>query len=91
VDCISKNLACGDIGKGAMENVPKIVKKCKYIAEEYLLIDFEAKLEELHAKEDEERDRQVNEIQEMMVENQGSFKKQDKASVGIGTDDGPFD
>merc|ERR1739837_54488 len=30
VDCISKSLACGDTGKGAMENVEKIVKKVKY-------------------------------------------------------------
>jgi phosphopantothenoylcysteine decarboxylase len=51
VDCISKNLACGDVGKGAMENVPKIVKIVKYIAEEYLLQDFEAKMQEAAEEE----------------------------------------
>jgi len=79
-----------------MENVPNIVKKVKYIAEEYILTDFEAKqLEEKERDEELAEREQEKVIQTKYDDEDGSMgvsfkKKTNTISIGTG-DSGPFD
>lgn len=83
IDAISKELACGDIGKGAMENVNNIVKKCKYIAEEYLLNQntvIPSPDDSLHEQEIDGEEANLNKGTQMNG-------KVQKVSIGVGDED----